>query len=81
MNTCTQFTQDETGLVPTRPTRWPFSTMQRFFKTARFTSVDLTDSIFATLPTKSEHSTESPVPPLPHPTRSERARLMPWRII
>ena len=55
--------------------------MQRFFKTARFTSVDLTDTVFASLPARVDQAADTAVPPLPQADRPERARLMPWRII
>jgi len=81
MNTCTQISPSESSLVPPRATRWPFTTLQRFFYATRFTSVDLTDTIFASLPDRSETQTETSVPPLPLAERPERSRLMPWRFI
>ena len=47
MKTCCQISRVQTPVVPTRGF---FASLQRLIKTTRFVSVDLTDTIFASMP-------------------------------
>lgn len=51
MNTCPQTSPLPTRLVPDRPAiRGPFASLQKVINTAGMVSVDLTDTLFASLP-------------------------------
>jgi hypothetical protein len=79
MNPCCQIA---TNPVTTAsfPTRWSFTRLKRLVAGARFTSVDLTDTIFASAPDRTA-PVEAKADPLSLADRPKEARFMPWRFI
>ena len=76
MNTCCPISPVPT---PVAPARQPFALLQKFLNTAVFAPVDLTDTIYASLPNRVDVA-EDCVSPLPLENRPECHRLMSWRL-
>jgi len=64
MNACPPTSSLQSRLVPAQPAvRGPFAGLQRLINTAGLVSVDLTDTVFASLPRRDGAPYEAVVPP------------------
>jgi hypothetical protein len=73
-----------TSSTPTAPERGFLSSLQRLINTAGLVSVDLTDTIFASLPRRDGAPYEAVIPSRdetnPLPARPDHARMMSLRL-
>jgi hypothetical protein len=58
------------------PARGWFASLERLINTAGFVSVDLTDTIFASLPHPEDVACEPAVPPVPFSQRPAPSRML-----
>jgi hypothetical protein len=57
------------------------ASFQRRLSIARFTSVDLVDAPFASLPNHEVTEEEEEVGPLPSSGRPDHTKMIPWRMV
>lgn len=62
--------------APVRPGRGLFSWLEHIINTAGFVSVDLTDTIFASMPPDQDTPAEAVVPVLPLTKRPDQSRML-----
>lgn len=66
--------------APAPASRGLFARLERIINTAGFVSVDLTDTIFASLPSGEGAPVEPVVPTLPLPNRPDQSRMLSVRL-